>query len=64
MFVYPSRRVSRMIAARRVGRTAVPLQDQPLTVNTVGKELMQAQAINDFVVALQFVNILNAYTLT
>ena len=45
-----------------IGRTAVPLQDQPLTVNTVGKELIQAQAINDLVVALQFVNNLNAYT--
>lgn len=45
-----------------IGRTAVPLHDQPLTVNTVGKALIQAQAINDLVVALQFVNNLNAYT--
>jgi iron complex outermembrane recepter protein len=45
-----------------IGRTAVPLQDQPITVNKVGKELLQANAINDLVVALQYVNNLNAYT--
>lgn len=44
-----------------IGRTAVPLQDQPITVNTVSKELMRAQGINDLVVALQYVNNLNAY---
>ena len=45
-----------------IGRTAVPLQDQPLTVNKVSKELLQSQGINDLTVALQYVNNVNAYT--
>lgn len=44
-----------------IGRTAVPLRDQPITVNRVTAELIQSQGINDLVTALQFVNNVNAY---
>jgi iron complex outermembrane receptor protein len=44
-----------------IGRTAVPLRDQPITVNRVTAEQLQKQGINDLVTALQFVNNVNAY---
>jgi iron complex outermembrane receptor protein len=44
-----------------IGRTVVPLRDQPITVNTVSAELLKSQGINDLVTALQFVNNVNAY---
>jgi outer membrane receptor protein involved in Fe transport len=44
-----------------IGRTAVPLQDQPITVNKVTAELLRSQGINDLVTALQYVNNVNAY---
>ena len=44
-----------------IGRTAVPLRDQPITVNTVPAQLLKSQGINDLVTALQFVNNVNAY---
>ena len=44
-----------------IGRTAVPLRDQPITVNTVTAERLQSQGINDLVTALQLVNNVNAY---
>lgn len=45
-----------------IGRTAVPLADQPITVNQVTAEFLQSRAINDLVTALQYVNNVNAYT--
>jgi iron complex outermembrane receptor protein len=44
-----------------IGRTAVPLKDQPITVNRVTAEQLKTQGINDLVTALQFVNNVNAY---
>jgi iron complex outermembrane receptor protein len=44
-----------------IGRTAVPLKDQPITVNRVTAEQLKQQGINDLVTALQFVNNVNAY---
>jgi iron complex outermembrane receptor protein len=44
-----------------IGRTAVPLKDQPITVNRITAEQLQAQGVNDMVTALQFVNNVNAY---
>jgi iron complex outermembrane receptor protein len=44
-----------------IGRTAVALEDQPITVNTVTAELLRSQGINDLVTALQYVNNVNAY---
>jgi outer membrane receptor protein involved in Fe transport len=44
-----------------IGRTAVPLRDQPITVNTVPAQLLESQGINDLVTALQFVSNVNAY---
>ena len=44
-----------------IGRTAVPLRDQPITVNRVTAEQLKQQGINDLVTALQFVNNVNAY---
>jgi iron complex outermembrane receptor protein len=44
-----------------IGRTAVPLRDQPITVNRVTAAQLQSQGVNDLVTALQFVNHVNAY---
>ncbi len=44
-----------------IGRTAVPLRDQPITVNIVTAQQLQSQGVNDLVTALQFVNNVNAY---
>jgi iron complex outermembrane receptor protein len=44
-----------------IGRTAVPLKDQPITVNRVTAEQLKQQGINDLVTAMQFVNNVNAY---
>ena len=44
-----------------IGRTVVPLRDQPITLNTVTAEQIRSHGINDLVTALQFVNNVNAY---
>ena len=45
-----------------IGRIRTPLRDQPLTVNTLTSEFLQAHAINDVVTALQHVSSVAAYT--
>jgi iron complex outermembrane recepter protein len=45
-----------------IGRIRTPLRDQPLTVNTLTSEFLQAHAINDVVTALQNVSSVAAYT--
>ena len=49
-------------AAPTIGRVEAPLRDQPLTVNTLSREYLEAHAINDVVTALQHVPNVNAYT--
>lgn len=44
-----------------IGRIAVPLRDQPLTVNTLTSEFLQSRAINDVVTALNHVPNVVAY---
>ncbi|MBM3819626.1 MAG: TonB-dependent siderophore receptor [Acidimicrobiia bacterium] len=44
-----------------IGRTRLPLRDQPITLNVVTAEQIKSQGINDLVTALQFVNNVNAY---
>lgn len=48
--------------APTIGRSDVPLRDQPLTVNTLSREYLETHAINDVVTALQHVPNVNAYT--
>ena len=45
-----------------IGRIRTPLRDQPLTVNTLTSEFLEAHAINDVVTALQNVSSVAAYT--
>ena len=44
-----------------IGRVSTPLRDQPLTVNTVTSEYLEANAINDLVSALNSVPNVSAY---
>ena len=48
--------------APTIGRVEAPLRDQPLTVNTLNREYLEAHGINDVVTALQHVPNVNAYT--
>ena len=45
-----------------IGRINSPLRDQPLTVNTLTSEYIQAHAINDVVTALNHVSNVSAYS--
>jgi iron complex outermembrane receptor protein len=45
-----------------IGRIAVPLRDQPLTVHTLTSEFLQSHAINDVVTALNHVPNVVAYS--
>ena len=45
-----------------IGRIRAPLRDQPLTVNTLTSQFLEAHAINDVVTALQNVSSVAAYT--
>ena len=44
-----------------IGRVSTPLRDQPLTVNMLTSEYLEANAINDLVTALKAVPNVNAY---
>jgi len=46
-------------AAATVGKIAVPLKDQPLTINTINADFLKTYAINDTIEALQ--NVPNVY---